>query len=158
ACETCHNVTASGLVSVTFPSGKVVDTTAPGEALCMTCHQGRESKVSVDKQINDTFKVTDPDVVVAPIKDDKGNNVNFGFRNIHYFAAGATLYGSQAQGGYEYDGKVYDPKFRHVSEMDTCTACHDQHATQIRIEKCQECHTNVKTADDLKNVRMEGSL
>lgn len=157
-CVTCHNAAASTIVSVTFPSGKVVNTSEEGEGLCMTCHQGRESKVSVDKQINTTFKVTDVDAVVAPIKDDKGNNVAFGFRNIHYFAAGATLYGSQAQGGYEYDGKVYDPKFRHVEELDTCVACHDQHATEVRVEKCSECHEGVKTVDDLKNVRMVGSM
>ena len=139
-CETCHNDAAESLTSVTFPSGKVVNTSEEGEAICMSCHQGRESKVSVDKQINDTFKVTDVDAVVAPIKDDKGNTVNFGFRNIHYFAAGATLYGSQAEAGYEYDGKIYDPKFRHVDTMDTCIACHDQHATKVRVEKCAECH------------------
>ncbi len=156
-CVTCHNPTASEIVSVTFPSGKVVNTSEEGEGLCMTCHQGRESKVSVDKQINDTFKVTDMDAVVAPMVTN-GVTSTFGFRNIHYFAAGATLYGSQAQGGYEYDGKVYDPKFRHVDSMDTCIACHDQHATQVRVEKCQECHTNVKTVDDLKTIRMQGSL
>ena len=157
-CLTCHNPAAMALTSVTFPSGKVVETSEEGEARCMTCHQGRESKVSVDKQINETFKVTDVDAVVAPIKDDKGNNVNFGFRNVHYFAAGATLYGSQAQMGYEYDGKAYDPKFRHVAEFDTCIACHDQHATQVRVDKCAECHEGVKTVDDLKNNRMNGSL
>ena len=124
----------------------------------MTCHQGRESKVSVDKQINDTFKVTDVDAVVAPIKDASGKDVAFGFRNVHYFAAGATLYGSQAQMGYEYDGKTYDPKFRHVPEFDTCIACHDQHATQVRVDKCAECHEGVKTVDDLKNNRENGSL
>ena len=82
----------------------------------------------------------------------------FGFRNVHYFAAGATLYGSQAQMGYEYDGKAYDPKFRHVAEFDTCIACHDQHATQVRVDKCAECHQGVKTVDDLKNNRENGSL
>jgi hypothetical protein len=157
-CETCHSPEAMALTSVTFPSGKVIQTSEEGEARCMTCHQGRESKVSVDKQINDTFKVTDADAVVAPIKDDKGNPVNFGFRNIHYFAAGATLYGSQAQGGYEYDGKVYDPKFRHVDGFDTCLGCHDQHSLKVKVDKCAECHTNVKTVDDLKNNRMNGSL
>ena len=157
ACVTCHNVAAEALISVTFPSGKVVNTSEEGEAICMTCHQGRESKVSVDKQINDTFKVTDVDAVVAPIVSN-GVTSTFGFRNIHYFAAGATLYGSQAQGGYEYDGKVYDPKFRHVEGMDTCVACHDQHATQVRVDKCAECHQGVKTVDDLKNNRENGSL
>jgi hypothetical protein len=156
-CVTCHNPAAMSLMSVTFPSGLVVQTSEEGEARCMTCHQGRESKVSVDKQISD-FSATDPDKVPAPIKDANGKDKNFGFLNIHYFAAGATLYGSQAEGGYQYDGKSYDPKFRHVAEFDTCIACHDQHATQVRVDKCAECHENVKTVDDLKNNRMNGSL
>ena len=96
-CETCHNDKAMALTSVTFPSGKVVETSEEGEARCMTCHQGRESKVSVDKQITD-FKVTDVDAVVAPIKDASGADVTFGFRNVHYFAAGATLYGIAGPG------------------------------------------------------------
>jgi hypothetical protein len=124
----------------------------------MTCHQGRESKVSVDKQINETFKVTDVDAVVAPIKDAEGKDVRFGFRNVHYFAAGATLYGSQAQMGYEYESKSYDPKFRHVESFDTCVECHDQHATQIRIDACAACHPDATTVDDLKNNREPGSL
>jgi hypothetical protein len=155
-CATCHNPAAEALTTVTFPSGKVITTTEEGEGLCMQCHQGRESKVSVDKQIA-TFKATDPDVVVPPMKDSSGNTVNFGFLNVHYFAAGATLYGSQAQMGYEYDGKSYDPKFRHVPSMDTCLACHDQHATTVRVDKCGECHQGVKTVDDLKNIRQMGS-
>ncbi len=131
SCTTCHNPAAEALTQVTFPSGKVVTTAEEGEARCMTCHQGRESKVSVDKQIAN-FKVTDVDAVVAPMKDASGTDVNFGFLNVHYFAAGGTLYGSEAQMGYEYDGKVYDPKFRHVEGMDTCVACHDQHSTTVR--------------------------
>ncbi len=156
-CTTCHNDKAAALTSVAFPSGKVVDTSEEGEALCMTCHQGRESKVSVDKKIAD-FKVTDVDAVVAPITDASGKKTSFGFINVHYFAAGGTLYGSQSQMGYEYDGKTYDPKFRHVNGVDTCVACHDQHATQVRVDLCATCHTNVKTVDDLKNIRMNGSL
>ncbi|MFH1184319.1 MAG: hypothetical protein V1755_04675, partial [Chloroflexota bacterium] len=38
-CDTCHNAAAMALTSVTFPSGKVVETVADGEARCMTCHQ-----------------------------------------------------------------------------------------------------------------------
>ncbi len=156
-CSTCHSPEARALTSVTFPSGKIVETSEDGEARCMTCHQGRESKVSVDKQIAD-FNVTDPDAVVAPIKDKDGKDVRFGFRNIHYFAAGATLYGSQAQAGYEYEGNLYDPKFRHVDGVDTCLACHNQHTLEIRLDRCQQCHEDVKTVEDLKNNRMNGSL
>ena len=156
-CVMCHNDAAEAITAVTFPSGKVITTTEEGEGRCMTCHQGRESKVSVDKQIAN-FKVTDQDAVVQPMKNDQGNTVNFGFINIHYFAAGATLYGAQSMAGYEYDGQVYDPKFRHVEGIDTCIACHDQHSLKVRVDKCAECHTNVKTEDDLKNIRMNGSL
>ncbi|HEY6020602.1 MAG TPA: hypothetical protein VIY48_12145, partial [Candidatus Paceibacterota bacterium] len=157
-CVTCHNPAAMALTSVTFPSGKVVETSEEGEARCMTCHQGRESKTSVDKQITD-FNATDADKVPAPIKDaTTGKDRNFGFLNVHYFAAGATLYGSQAEGGYQYDGKSYDPKFRHVEGYDTCIGCHDQHATQVRVNDCAKCHEGVKTVDDLKNNRENGSL
>jgi hypothetical protein len=155
-CTTCHNPAVMALTSVTFPSGKVVDNLGP-EARCMQCHQGRESKVSVDKKIAD-FKITDVDAVVKPMTDANGKSVSFGFINVHYFAAGATLYGSQAEMGYQYDGKTYDPKFRHVPGADTCLGCHDQHSLQVRVDKCAECHQGVQTVDDLKNNRENGSL
>ena len=74
----------------------------------MTCHQGRQSKISVEKKITD-FAVTDVDVVVEPIPavdaagapvldaDGKPTTVKFTFPNVHYFAAGGTLYGSQVK-------------------------------------------------------------
>ncbi len=156
-CMTCHNAAAMALTSVTFPSGKVINTSEEGEAICMSCHQGRESMVSVDKQIA-AFKVTDQDAVVKPMTDSSGKTTNFGFINIHYFAAGATLYGSQSEAGYQYPGKIYDPQFRHVEGMDTCVACHDPHSLQVKVDKCAECHKGVKTVDDLKNNRENGSL
>jgi hypothetical protein len=155
-CETCHSPAAVALNSVVFPSGAEIKDVGP-TARCMTCHQGRESKVSVDKRVAD-FNATDPDAAPAPIKDSAGKDVAFGFLNIHYFAAGATLYGSEAKGGYEYDGKTYDGKFRHTEGIDTCIGCHNQHSLQIRVEKCQQCHENVKAVEDLKSVRMNGSL
>jgi hypothetical protein len=156
-CDVCHNPVSIALTEVTFPSGAVISNLGP-EARCMTCHQGRESKVSVDKQINDTFKVTDVDAVVAPIKDDKGNDVIFGFRNIHYKAAAATMYGDQAKGGYQYDGKAYDVKFAHTEGMDTCIDCHNQHTLQLRLEKCQICHgDNGKSVETLVNIREPSS-
>jgi len=156
-CETCHNPAAVALDSVTFPSGLEVTNVGP-TARCMTCHQGRESKVSVDKKIADYNATDSPDAVPAPIKGQSGNDVPMGFSNIHYFAAGATLYGTEAKGGYEYDGKMYDGKFRHTEGIDTCIGCHDQHSLQVKLETCQECHTDVKAVEDLKTVRMSGSL
>jgi hypothetical protein len=155
-CVACHNAATATLDSVTFPSGKVV-TGAGASSRCMVCHQGRESKVSVDKKFAD-YNATDPDAVPAPIKNAQGNDVPMGFTNIHYFAAGATLYGTEAQGGYEYDGKSYDGKFRHTEGIDTCTGCHNPHSLEVKIEVCSECHQGVTSVDDMKNVRMQGSL
>jgi len=155
-CETCHSPVASALTSVTFPSGLEVKDVGP-TARCMTCHQGRESKVSVDKKLAD-YNATDLDAVPAPVKDQSGKDVPMGFTNIHYFAAGATLFGAQAKGGYEYDGKLYDGKFRHTEGLDTCIGCHDQHSLKVKVEKCQLCHENVKAVEDLKAARMNGSL
>ena len=154
-CKTCHNDTAAKLSSVTFPSGVTIDNLGP-EARCMTCHQGRESKLSVDQQISD-FKVKDVDAVVQPVKGSDGKDKLFGFRNVHYFAAGGTLYAGEVHMGYEYDGKVYDIKTQHVEGLNTCLGCHDQHSLQIKVDKCAGCHTGVKTVEDLLNVREPSS-
>jgi hypothetical protein len=166
-CTTCHNDTADAMTSVTFPSGAIIENLGP-EARCMTCHQGRQSKVSVDKKIAD-FAVTDVDAVVKPIpavdkdgkpvldKDGKPTTTAFSFLNVHYFAAGGTLYGSQVKMGYEYDGKLYDAKHQHVDGFNTCIGCHDQHSLQVKVEACAECHADVKTVEDLQNVREPSS-
>lgn len=154
-CVSCHNAASSAYTSVTFPSGAVISGLGR-EALCMTCHQGRESKVSVDAQI-ERFKVEDLDAVVAPIKDDAGNDVRFGFRNIHYYAAAATLYGSQVHGGYEYEGMAYDWKFEHIDGYSTCIDCHDSHTLQVKVDQCAFCHEGVASAEDLKGIRMLAS-
>jgi hypothetical protein len=154
-CTSCHNDASFKYTAVTFPSGVVISGLGR-EALCMTCHQGRESKVSVDAQI-EKFAITDLDAVVAPIKDAAGKDVNFGFRNVHYFAAAATLYGSQVHGGYEYDGKSYDYKFDHIAGYDTCIDCHDSHSLEVKVEQCALCHEGVAKKEDLKNIRMLSS-
>jgi len=155
-CEVCHNTAAIALTEVTFPSGAVLTGLGP-EARCMVCHQGRASKATVDKAITD-FNATDPDAVVAPISNADGTKTVFGFKNIHYFAAGATMYGDQVKGGYQYDGKVYDAKFAHTEGMDTCIDCHNQHTLQWRTEKCQICHgENGASRETFKNIREPSS-
>jgi hypothetical protein len=121
----------------------------------MECHQGRESKVSVDKQIAD-FSVTDLDAIVPAMTKD-GKESKFGFRNVHYFAAAATLYGSMVKGGYEYDGKNYDSKNTHVEGFASCTSCHDPHTLKVKVDKCAGCHEGVTSVDDLKKIRMISS-
>lgn len=146
-CEACHNSGTQNLTSVTFPSGAEITGLGP-EAICMQCHQGRASKVQVDAKLEELGLTEDLDTV----------NADLGFINIHYFPAGATLYGTQAMGGYQYDGKSYDGKFRHVEGKETCVGCHNQHTLEVRVETCAQCHEGVTTVDDLKNIRMNGSL
>ncbi|MBN2115346.1 MAG: hypothetical protein JW730_02175 [Anaerolineales bacterium] len=161
-CVACHNPVATNLNSVAFPgfetdeNGESVPFVVEGfgdSSRCLVCHQGRESKASVDAQIA-RFQAEDPDTVVAPIKDDQGRDVTFGFRNIHYYAAAATLYGTEVKGGYEYDGKVYDAKFQHVEGRDTCIGCHDPHTLQVKVDECASCHGDeVKAEGGLQNIR-----
>jgi hypothetical protein len=145
-CAACHNDVTLTMDSVVVPSG--VEITGLGrEARCMQCHQGRESAISVNEAIAEAG-VTDEDTVSEEL----------GFLNIHYYAAAATKYGTVAKGGYEYEGKSYDANFAHVDQFDTCVECHNPHTLEVRVEQCSECHAEVKTVEDLKNVRMQGSL
>jgi hypothetical protein len=162
-CVACHNPATINKHSVVFPSGVELKNLGD-ESRCMECHQGRESKLSVDKQITDTFKLTpaDEDTVVKPLvtKDAAGKPVTttFGFRNVHYFAAAATQYGTLVKGGYEYDGQSYDGKFQHPAPYNTCNGCHNQHTLQLDVAQCATCHAGVKTTEDLAKIRMNGSL
>ncbi len=154
-CVTCHNAVTFTKTTVMFPSG--VEIKAGDDTRCMECHQGRESKVSVDEFIAQFGENIDPDAVPAPIKNDQGNDVKLGFRNVHYFAAAATLYGGMTHGGYEYDGNTYDSKNTHVAGYDSCIGCHNPHTLKVKVEECANCHEGVASVEDLKNVRMVSS-
>ena len=143
-CDTCHNDATLELDKVIFPSGAEI-TGLGREAVCMTCHQGRASKVQVDAAI-EKVAVADVDTV----------SPDLGFTNIHYFAAAASRYGSEVTGGYEYEGKAYDPIFEHVPGVQTCTDCHNSHSLEIKIDTCATCH-GVSTVEELKDVREPSS-
>jgi hypothetical protein len=151
-CAACHNAATAAMTSVVFPSGAEI-TGLGDESRCMQCHQGRASKVQVDEAL-ERFGVTeDLDTVPEPVDDS-----NLGFINIHYYAAAATKYGTMTKGGYEYDGKSYDSKYEHVEGYETCIGCHNPHTTELKIEECAGCHQGVASQEDLKNIRMQGSL
>lgn len=145
-CVACHNNATQVMNSVVMPSG-VELANLGDESRCMQCHQGRASMIQVDEAITKT-NVADVDTV----------SPDLGFTNIHYFAAAATKYGTLAKGGYQYEGKTYDGNFAHVEAYDTCIECHDSHTLQVKVEACQGCHEGVKSVEDLKKVRMQGSL
>jgi hypothetical protein len=127
---------------VTFPSGSKV-TFGEDEVssnLCLNCHQGRESTVSMNRLLGDAT----------------GDEVTEGLRflNIHYFAAGATLFGTEAKGGYEFEGQEYAGRNEHVAGFNTCIECHDAHALQVVVEECGDCHDGVESEEDLRNIRV----
>lgn len=144
-CTACHNEVADKLDHVLFPSGVVVDDLG-SEARCMTCHQGRASTDSVDASIME-----------AAVDDDAPSD-DLNFQNIHYYAAGATLQAGKVRGGYQYEGQVYDWRFRHVPQFDTCIECHDPHSLEVKIDECSSCHSGVASADDLRDIRMISSF
>ncbi|NIA16896.1 MAG: hypothetical protein GWO86_00980 [Planctomycetes bacterium] len=144
-CVACHNDAAIAMEDVNFPSDIEI-TGLDGEARCMQCHQGRESGASVDDEIAD-----------ANVAGDDDPNASLGFKNIHYFAAAATQFAGEVKGGYQYDGKSYDARFTHVESLDSCISCHDQHSLEVKVTACADCHTGVANAEDLKDVRMNGS-
>jgi len=145
-CGACHNSAASNLSSVTFPSGETIDDLG-AEARCMTCHQGRSSGDDVDEAI-----------ASAAVGSDDEVSTNLGFLNIHYYAAAATINAGRVRGGYQYADQVYDWRFRHAPTVDDCTGCHDPHSLEVRVDRCNDCHTDVTNVESLKDIRTIASL
>jgi hypothetical protein len=143
-CRTCHNdleaYTLYEVSSVEFPSGAVIDSGDQNTNLCMNCHQGRSSTLSVRTAVGEAGD--------DEILEDQG------FINIHYFAAGATRFGTEVQGAYEFEGKEYVGVFQHVQGFQNCTDCHDAHKLQVKFEACSACHNVVETYEDLHDIRI----
>jgi len=133
-CDTCHADSVKDIQAITFPSRMSV---APqgSTATCMTCHQGRESGLSVAEALVGL--------------DDDTVDTTLGFINPHYAVAAATQLGTEVKGGYEYPGRDYMGRFAHVPPVSTCIDCHDPHSLQIDTATCIGCH---ETAD-LRTIR-----
>jgi hypothetical protein len=144
-CVACHNSVNQSKTSAVMPSGLEL-TNLDDEARCVECHQGRQSKVSVDAAIE---KAALPNVDTA--------SADLNFLNIHYYTAAVTKYGTEAKGGYEYEGNTYDAMFAHVEEFDSCIECHNSHTLAVKVEACADCHEGVTTVEELRDVRMAGS-
>ncbi|MFL7869659.1 MAG: cytochrome c3 family protein [Anaerolineales bacterium] len=140
-CSTCHGgeefPARYQVSSVTFPSGaSVAVSTDKDEGLCMSCHQGQASTVDVNKAV--------AGIGANSVSED------LAFINVHYFASGATRYGTEVQGGYEFAGKTYVGYFEHVDGFQACTDCHDAHELEVKTDNCFTCHAGV---DDVKDIR-----
>jgi len=138
ACIACHSKVTRALTKVTFPSGLEVKNLGP-ESRCMTCHQGRESTISVNK-------------AVAGLEEDNVDK-KLKFINIHYRVAAATRYGTQAKGAYEYPRKHYNGLYLHDKEASVCIDCHTLHTFSVDVANCDTCHRQAKKKKDFKNIR-----
>ncbi len=141
-CSTCHDTAnfpnTLAVPAAKFPSGAVLGFGDGSPAnLCIECHQGRESTVSVNKAIGDL----PADTVSADLR----------FRNPHYFGAGATVFGTEAKGAYEFTGKTYLGHHAHVDAGQSCVTCHNVHSLEVNTQLCQGCHPG---ATDPKLIRM----
>lgn len=137
-CSACHNETTRQMSAVTFPSGLRVEGLG-AEARCMTCHQGRTAGATVARAVAGIAE----DTVVPELE----------FINVHYRAAGATLMGTLARGGYEYEGRAYASQRRHAAPFDTCISCHGLHSVAPKSEPCAACHDGVTDRKSLASIR-----
>jgi len=145
-CLVCHTDSEKGILrqnsSVQFPSGVVIDNLGP-EGLCMECHQGRASKVTIDTK-----------VASSGVLNDDTSSTKLSFSNVHYFAAAATQFGTAVKGGYEYAGHEYDYRFSHITGYNACNTCHNPHSLEVNLKACNTCHAAIK---DPKDIRYIGS-
>jgi hypothetical protein len=142
-CITCHSQSDNyarssslpDLSTVTFPNGSSFDLVDESN-LCLICHQGRASTSDVNRVIGD--------------KELDTMDRTLGFVSPHYSTAGATLFGTEAQGAFEYSGGSYLSQYSHVPGFDTCINCHDTHTLEIKADTCFTCHAGV---DSLREIR-----
>ncbi len=144
-CTTCHDVSAGfparyAFDSATFPNGAEISYGDGVDSnLCIQCHQGRSYGGAVD------------DATEGIGDDELGGR----FLNIHYFAAGATLFGNETNGIYEYEGKTYVGQNMHAfgsGNKNLCTDCHATHELEVKYDTCG-CHGGITGPDDLQDIR-----
>jgi basic membrane lipoprotein Med (substrate-binding protein (PBP1-ABC) superfamily)/predicted Zn-dependent protease len=144
-CPTCHPNTTGyelhGIEKVLFLNDARLSF-GPDDSnnTCIVCHQGRGSKKLLDEHIGN----------LTP--DNRDNALSF--MNNHHGMAGATLFGTEAQGAYEYDGQLYLGRYEHADSFKVCTDCHDPHSTQLNLAACATCHEGpFDSPEDLHQVR-----
>jgi hypothetical protein len=136
-----------------IPSG--VDT----GIICLFCHQGRESGLTVYINItsNGVNPYTDPDKVI------KGGS-GISFQNPHYLESGAILWSKNSWEYLTVSGAPTPNKYSNGipdHQETNCAGCHmaeaspsdfeGGHTWRPRIEVCQKCHgSTIQTFQDIK--------
>jgi hypothetical protein len=144
-CVACHNKAVGQITEITFPSGEVVER-EESDARCMDCHQGRASGKAVDDMITK-----------AGVADDAIHE-ELKFLNVHYSAAAATRFGTEAGGGYEYDGLDYNGLHYHDDFATQCNDCHSPHKTTVKVDICVECHEDNGAENQWAFIRAEETV
>jgi hypothetical protein len=161
------------LEPVTFPS-TLTATFNNNSNICMSCHQGRKSGSDVDAEIAECSGVGDCDAQCTPTGAGGAGGAGgasgcegLGFLDVHYYAAAASLFGSDVGGGYEYvpgqggaggapayAGQNTFPAGVHNS-LNDCVECHMTssgdavHTFLPEVSACSGCHSAGAT-DDFK--------
>ncbi|OGP93170.1 MAG: hypothetical protein A2156_08435 [Deltaproteobacteria bacterium RBG_16_48_10] len=128
--------------------------------ICLFCHQGRESGLTVYVNISGrgVNPYTDPDKVIVT------TGTGLSFQNPHYLESGAIVWSKNAWEYLTVSGAPIPNKYSsgNVSHQQTnCTGCHmgeasandfeGGHTWRPRIEVCQECHgASIKTFQGIK--------
>jgi hypothetical protein len=147
-CEACHNQVAANQTMVTFPSGITIEGIDTDSARCMDCHQGRNSGLSVANAIEEAGLTESPNEV----------NAEFGFINVHYYPAAATIYGSEVQSGFQFPGNTYFPRNTHVEGYSSCDSCHSPHSLELKVGECATCHEGADTIEGVREIRAVSSM
>jgi len=156
SCSKCHS--AAGL-PLFIEQGVTINQPTANGLNCATCHDDlstftRYQTEDVTFPSGATVTLDDPDANLCMNCHQGRSSGSTGFINVHYFAAGASLFGSEAGGAYEYDGNDYAGRFEHVGNFDVCIECHDTHALEVKYEACGNCHEGVESEEDLHNIRV----
>ncbi len=140
-CWACHSDVSTGALidpgEIPFANGSV-QSFDDGSNVCMACHQGRESGLSVEENIAAG---------------------DFGFINRHYLAAAAILFGKETDAGFEYrDKSAYEGQVTFSGHaggdvLSTCVQCHargqEDHSFKPELGDCDGCHSGIASFDEL---------
>jgi hypothetical protein len=139
-CFACHHPSTADVSSVLFPSGVRIRNMGT-EARCVQCHQGRASTANV----NDT-------IAAANVPDDDAFSEELAFVNTHSIS-GATPFGGEVHGGYEYYGREYQGRYLRAGDFFACFDCHEKHSLELQYALCKDCHTSART--DPSDIRVD---